>query len=287
MPLSSDKITLCWPNLVRYSTLSGGSFGVDTPLEYAKDEVLSVKATTTDALAASTWCDVTLNRIRPVQVVAVAAHNFSSTAQAQVQVYSEVDELLYDSGVFDVWPPLYQTAQLEWEYDNFWSGRLDEEERGQFTPLMTHFLPDVTMAKRVRISLFDEDNPDGHLSFGRVFVADAWQPAINASWGIQHGFDADDEFTEAEDRTEYAYVKRLRRTVQMSLSELDEGEAYQRLFSMDRTEGQHGEILYAFSVDPKPENFVRTFLARQRQLSPIKHPEYANHATDLSLLEVL
>lgn len=287
MALEHDKVTLCWPNLVRYAELSGGSYVPDMPLAYARDEVLSVFSRTTNTSASNTWFDATLNRVRPVHVVSIAAHNFTSDAQFKITAYSTTNQVLFESDVMDVWPAVYQTEQLEWEYDNFWSGRLDEEERGQFTPLLTYFLPDTVMAKRIRVELFDEDNSEGFLRFGRVFIADAWQPSLNASYGIQHGWDAADEFAEANDRTEYAYVKRVRRTVQMSLEHLNESEAYQRLFSMQRTEGQHGEILYAFSVEQTPANFVRTFLSRQKQLNPMAHPRFSEHSTDLNLLEVL
>lgn len=287
MALDVNKITLCWPNLIGKSTLSGGSYVANLPLDLVKDEVFAIRCKTTDLLPSSTQFEVALNRVRPVQVVAIAAHNFSASARCRIRLYGEDGAMLEDSGIFDVWPEMYKSSQLEWEYDNFWSGTLDEEERGQYTPLMTHFTTEMQMTKRVKVELFDPDNIQGFLKFGRVFIADAWQPSINASYGIQHGFDSADAFEEAADRTEYVDAKRLRRTASMSFESLDTAEAYQRLYSMQRTEGMHGEVLYSFDTAAEPENFVRTFIARQRELNAIEQPYFDNHANSLNLLEVL
>lgn len=287
MALDKNIVTLCWPNLIGKSTLSGGSYVPSLPLNLVRDEVFAIKCKTTDLLPESTQFEVLLNRVRPVHVVAIAAHNFSAAARYRIRLFAEDGALLEDSGVVDVWPEVYKTSQLEWEYDNFWSGTLDEEERGQYTPLMTHFTENRQMTKRIKVELFDGDNLEGHLKFGRVFIADAWQPSVNASYGIQHGFDSADVFEEATDRTEYVDAKRLRRTASMTFDSLDTTEAYQRLYSMQRTEGMHGEVLYSFDTNASPENFVRTFIARQRDLNPIEQPYYDNHANSLNLLEVL
>ncbi|WP_016854797.1 hypothetical protein [Halomonas smyrnensis] len=287
--LDPGKITLCWPNRIDEAALTGGSFETELPLSLVQERVLAVRAQSVDASHAATWFDVALPQVRPVQVVALARHNLSATAECRVRLYADAAQsvLLWDSGQRAAWPSVYATAQLEWEYDNYWAGTLDEEARELYTPLLTVFSDDVQLARSVRVELFDQGNPDGCLRLGRVIVADAWQPEYNAAYGIAHGFDNADTIAEAGDRTEYFERKRQRRTMALSLEHLSETEAYQRLYGLQRTEGVAGEILYAFGLAERPENFVRTFLARQRQLDPLEHPYHATHTQSLNLLEIL
>lgn len=289
MALDRSKITVCWPNLVDRSTLSGGNFVDTLPLELAQDPTIAVRCKSADASLSSTWFDISLDKPRPFQCLAIAGHTFSASALYRVRIYSDKAQqyLIWDSEWQTVWPQLFATAELEWEYDNFWLGTISEDDRALYTPLLTVFSDEVALAESVRVEIDDQGNPDGCVRFGRVFLADAWQPDVNAAYGIQHGMDNVTSFEEAGDRTEYAEVKRQRRTVVFDLEELSEEEAYQRVFSMHRTQGAHGEVLYAFNLTDRPENFSRMFLARQRQVDPLSQPYYATHSATISLIEVL
>lgn len=287
--LDPNKITLCWPNLIRRSTLSGGSYVETLPLALVQDPVLAVRCKSLDADPDSTWFDITLDQPRAVQCLAIAAHTFSATAMYRVRIYGDPGQefLLWDSNWNTVWPQLFATAELEWEYDNFWLGTIEDEDRALYTPLLTVFAPEVELAQSVRVEIEDVGNPEGAVRFGRVFLSDAWQPEYNVSYGIRHGFDIATEHAEAGDRTEYAARKRQRRTVQMSLDHLSEEEAYQRMFSMQRTQGTHGEVLYAFTLRAAPETFSRTFLGRLQTPDPLDHPYALTHTASLNLLELL
>ncbi|WP_353980933.1 hypothetical protein [Salinicola endophyticus] len=289
MALNPDTITLCWPNRVERATLSGGAWLDSLPLTLAQDPTLAVRCKSQNADPASTWFDITLDKPRPIQCLAIAAHSFSAPARYRVRIYGDTDRqfLLWDSAWQTVWPQLFATSELEWEYDNYWLGTIAEEDRALYTPLLTVFADEVQLAQQVRVEIDDAGNPEGAVRFGRVFLADAWQPATNVSYGIQHGFDNATEFAEAGDRTEYADVKRQRRTATFSLDWLSEEEAYQRLYSLQRVLGTHGELVYAFNLAARPENFARTFLARQQQLDPLAQPYAFTHTHSLKLLEIL
>lgn len=289
MALDPRKVTLCWPNRIEDASLSGGNWEVSLPLSLVQDRVFAVRAQSVDATEASTQFDATLPQGRPVQVIALAAHNLSADAQYRVRLYADAaqTELLWDSGQQPVWPAVYSTAELEWEYDNFWAGTLDEESRSQYTPLTTIIADDMQMTTSLKVELFDTANPDGYVRLGRVFIASAWQPDYNASYGIQHGFDSATQVSEAGDRTEYFERKRLKRSATMAFDHLSEPEAFQRLYGMQRTEDISGEVLYAFGLSSTPENFSRTFIARQQQLDPLSQPYFATHSHNLNLLEIL
>lgn len=297
MALDPNKITLCWPNVIEKATLYGGNYVSTLPLANAAERVFARIAKTTDLDPASTQFTINLNSGlpanlntgSPVSVIAIAAHNFSATSKYRVRVYQEPDKalLMWDSGVRDVWPVIFDTEELQWEYDNYWSGNLKEEDRGAYTPLLTCFLDEMQMAQCIVVELFDPDNPDGFLTFGRVFAGNAWQPGTNASWGITHGLSSDTDVEETLDRTEYFDVKPLRRTVQFSLEDLSESEAFNRIMRMQRTQGVHKEVLYSFNLHNNPQHFTRTFVGRLVELDPLAHPYWETHTATINLLEIV
>lgn len=288
--LETGKITLCWPNYIDTAALSGGSWEAELPIKHAANPTFAVRARSTDLDAASTQFSVAMARIRPVAAAALAAHNLSTDAEWRIYVYADAgqQELRYDSGWLRVWPALYQSTDLEWEYDTFWAGLPTAEDRDDFTALATHFFR-VQVAACVRIEISDPGNPDGYVELGRAMVSDAWQPRFNASFGIQHGHEIATEFETAGDaaQTRYAEPKAPKRTVQLSLDHLSETEGVQRMLGLQRTQGLHRDLLYAYSIAPSPENWRRTFIGQLAQADPLTHPYHATHTTQLSIQEVL
>lgn len=288
MALETNKLTLCWPNHIEKSTITGGSYTTQRPVINAKNKIFAKKARSTDTTLSSTQAVVQIEQAKPVYVVSIAAHNFSVDSQIRIRVYSDTagTSLLYDSGVINAWPAVYSTAQLEWEYDNFWFGQIDEEGRESFTPLFTHFLPEVQIAKNVTIEIIDEANVNGYVEYGRILVADAWQPDINVSYGINFGYDNNTVVERADDNTEYFDVKRQKRTMSFMFGRLDEQEAFTRLYSLQRQQGISKEILVAYNLVNTSENYQRMFIGRASQLDPISQPFIDNYEASLSLLEI-
>lgn len=288
MALDVNKVTLCWPNHIENSTITGGSYTAPRPVINAKNSVFSKKARTVDLLAASTQFDVNLVKPRPIHVVSIAAHNFSATSTARVRVYSDVGQtdLLHDSGIVNIWPSVYSSAQLEWEYNNFWFGRIDEDGRAEFTPLFTYFLPNVEIGQSVKVEIFDDTNSDGYVEFGRVLISDAWQPLININYGVSFGYENTTIVDRADDTTEYFDIKAQKRTMNFVFGRLNEQEAFTRLYSLQRNQGVSKEILISFNLEQTAEGYQKTFIGRASQLDPISQPFIENYEGSLSLLEI-
>lgn len=290
MALNKRKITLCWPNYIGEAALSGGSWEADLPLAHIQNAVFAVRARSTDLSSTSTRLDIALPRLRPVGAVAIAAHNLSSTAQWRIRVYADSagTELLYDSASLPAWPALYQSTDLEWEYDNYWLGTLGEEDRKDFTPLAYHVF-NAQIGRTISIEIDDANNSDGYIEIGRVLSANVWQPTYNAAYGIQYGHDIDTEFEVAGDpqRTSYADPALPKRTVSVAFEHLDEGEAIQRMLGLQRDLGLHRELLYLPELTESPDTWRRTFVGRLAQTDPIANPYHATYTHTLSLQEIL
>lgn len=289
--MEEGKIILCWPNHANGAAVSGGSWEPALPASKLLDPTLAEQARSNGLSPANTQVLVTLPRFLPVGVVAVAAHNLSAVATWRITVYFDdaATQVAWQSDWLRVWPPVYSTSELEWEYDNFWGGEFDDEDRASFTPLATLFLPAVQIARAVRLEFDDSSNPAGFISLGRVFISDVWQPTYNMSYGCQWGYDIDTQFETAGDanRTEYAAPATPKRTVSFALEHLDREEGFRRSLAAQRKIGLHGEILYAESAQATAESFATTILARQVQVNPLSHPYFGTYANSYALREIL
>lgn len=284
-------VTLGWPNHLREAALSGGAWSAALPLDHLGSLPTARFAESADAALASTKWTMTFPRPRPIGVVALAKHNLTVDAKWRVRVYFDTSgtELAIDSGWVAVWPAVFATLELEWEYDNYWAGTLDEDDRASFTPLATRFLDAVQIGRRVDIEIDDQNNPDGVIRVGLGLVTDLWQPTYNAAYGIQYGYDIATEFETASnpDQTEYADPMTPKRTVSFALEHLTEEEGFRRMLSLQRTQGLHGEILYAESLETSTIEFARTFIARQTSVDPLSHPYFETYSNSINLKEIL
>jgi hypothetical protein len=232
-----------------------------------------------------------LPRFRTIGVVALYSHNLSVDARWRVRLYYDAqgDNELWDSGWVQAWPSVYATSELNWEDPNFWTGVPFEDDRQDFTPLATIWPSDPQVCRLVRIEIDDQNNPDGAVRIGRPFIANLWRPDFNASYGIQYGHEIATEFEVAgnPEQTEYADVKKPRRTVSFDLSHLNTHEGFRRGLALQRQQGIHGEVLYAEETQPSAIAFARTFVGRLQSADPLTHPYYANYSQSYSLLEIL
>ncbi|WP_110693283.1 hypothetical protein [Salinicola halophyticus] len=291
MALDPKRLVLCWPNYIDQATVSGGDFKPSLPLANVQDRRFAVVAKTNGLEREATQMLVQLDRRRPVAVVALPAHNLSSTAKYRVRLYRTADatDELWDSGERDVWPIVYGLNDVIWGNPNFWNRRMDESTRETYTPLLTVFPPDAVVAQAVRIELYDPRNVTGAITLGRVFISDAWQPEYNMSYGVQYGHNTGTQVTEAKDRarTEYFDDYTPKRTVSFQLEHLDELEAFLSVYRLQRTEDIRGEILFLQSTASSPVNFSRTMLARQTSLDPLVNPYLDTHSHTFNLQEIL
>lgn len=290
--LKQGATTLCWPNLVERGVLSGGNWDSQFPISHAADPIVQKASRSADLELSSTQFSLTIDKSRPVGVVGILNHNINTTGQWRVRLYFDDAQtsLAWDSGWKDVWPAVYSTQELEWEYDNFWLGTFDDDDVDRFTSLATEFIPQGSQVVRsVKVEIDDQNNPHGFIKIGRVFIADVWQPKRSAQYGIEYGHNIGTTFETADNRsmTEYADPKTPKRTVSFNLAVLDEEEGFRRTLAMQRDQGIHREILYTENPIPTVEGFQKTFLGRFDNVSPLTHPSYRRFSTSINLIEIL
>lgn len=284
MAFEQQKATLCWPNLIDKCTLVSSSSNHTRPIDRLQKRVLKDRAITTDTTFSIT---ATLDKSRPLGVVALFSHNISVDGLWRVRVYDDVDALLEDSGWMDAWPAVFQSTELAWEDDNFWSGQASDEDRVRFTTQMIWFADRSWYAKKVVIDIADDTNSDSYISIGRAFIADVFQPDYNISYGIRWAMVDSSSIETALDGTEYFDKIPQVRECTMAFDWLSETEAFSRLFRMRRDVGITEEVLFAQRLILDTYWLQRTMLCRASQADPVTHPDVARHTHGLSLKEIL
>lgn len=289
--MRQGAVTLCWPNWITRGEVSGGSWSTEFPITNVEDPVFAKVARSADTSLTSTQFSVSLDRSTPVGLVCLANHNLTSAAQWKISCYFDTaqTQLALEIDWFNVWPSVYATSELEWEYDNFWLGTYDDSDRENFTSLATKFFDDIQVIQSVKIEIDDQSNPEGYVYMGRVFVSDVWQPTYSAQYGIEYGFEVGTTFDVADnpEMTRFPDVKTPKRTVSFTLGTLSQEEGFRRVQTMKRDQGLHREILYTETTDPTPEGFQKTFIGQLQDVSPLSHPYYQTFASSINLMEVL
>jgi len=291
MPLDPNRIALGWPNYVDESVLSGGQWVTQLPLSHLQDARTAVVAKSTSLAPASTQFWMTLPKRRRLHALCLYAHNLSPTATLRVRVYRDTagNDEIYDTGDVKAWPVTYGLDDLIWGEPNFWNRQLSEDDRESYTPRTVALFDERLIGSSVHVQINDPDNSEGYVTLGRALLCDIWQPELNVSYGIQHGYDSGTEVKTALDinRTRYARRVTPKRTVSFDLAHLTESEAFLRVHRLQRTQDIVGEILYLYSITPIATNFQRNMVCHQTALDPLTHSFHANFEHGVSLLEIL
>lgn len=286
----NSNVLLAWPNNIDSAiSVTGGLYTSSLPLSNVRNRVLSKRARTVDTAESSSTFDIRLKGEKVINAFAIASHNITTGGSIRLRFYSNETqtELLHDSGIIDVWPALFSTDQLEWEFSNFWDGTVSEDDAKDITPLFTYILTAVLIPVSIKVEIFDTGNPDNYVEFGRVFIGESFQPFVNMQLGANIGFSINTEIELAQDNTEYYDRKRPRRVASFTLPTLKEDEAFSKLFSMQRTQGIDKEILFVYRNTQDSVMFSRTFLGRLQQTDPINQPYLDRYSTQINLIEII
>lgn len=192
----------------------------------------------------------------------------------------------YDSGWQDVWPIVYPHGVLEWEDDNWWSGKYTLEEIAGYIHTWTHILPKAMLARTIRVELSDPLNSAGYVQAGRLFVGSVWQPKLNMIYGAGIGWETDTSVQKARSGAEYFDERAPYRVQRFTLDAMSEDEAFSRAFELQRRAGISREILFIHDPDDTVHALRRRFLGRLRQLSLIEYPNPGANSAAFELKEL-
>ena len=280
-----------FPNRTDASTLSGGAWVATLPLSNLKVRTLGRVARSVDLSLSSTQFDIDLGSSKNIGLVGVVNHNFSFTASYRLRGsnVSDFSTIVFDSGVgfSDVWQIVYPFGTLEWEDDNWWSGKYTPDEIDGYTPTLPIVLPSAKLARYWRLEISDATNPAGYVQLGRLFIGPVWQPEVNMSYGASLGLETDTGVQKARSGAEYFDRRMPYRVQKFSLDWMSQDEAFSRAFEMQRRAGIDQEIFWIHDPDDTTHALRRQFLARLRALSAIEFPYFDINKSGFEVKELI
>lgn len=283
------NIMIGFPNRTDSATLSGGSWSGSLPLTNLQDRTLGKKARSANLLAASTKFDIDLGASKKIRLIGLIAHNLSLAATYRLRgsTVSNFATTVYDSAWLEVWPVVYPYQTLDWEDDNWWSGKYTAEQLAGVNWNLIVVLPTNKLARYWRLELLDADNTAGYIEAGRLFIGGAWQPKNNASYGMGTQWETPTTVQTAISGAEYFQRRNPARVVRFSFDWLSVDEGLGNAYEVQRRAGIDGEVLYVFDPDDTVHAIRRRFLGRMRQLNAIEHPYPLIHKVPVEIKELL
>lgn len=270
------------------ATFSGGSWEATLSAANLGDPRLSKVARSTDCDLASTQFDIDLGAVQTVRSNNLITHNLSLDAYARIRWFSDAARLVevYSSGWREVFPPVYQTEDLEWEAPNFWDCKFTEEERAGINAVHAVFAPYSTAARYGRVEINDQDNAAGFVQIGRFFAGEGFQARVSARWGAGLGVDDEGERIASLSGAEYDLGGPTRRRIGCDLGPMPTGDA-RRLFEIQRRKGRARDIVVHWDPTDPGLSLQRTFLARFERQNLISNPYPDLHTSSLVAREEL
>lgn len=281
-----SNILIGFGNRVDAATLSGGGWRAALPLANLQDRRPTRVARSLDASPGNTFVSIDLGSARPVRAVGIVNHNLSqaATLRLRASLASDLSAPQHDETI-PAWSLTFD-EDLPWEADNWWTGTAgDEYVRHPW--VVAWMLPATISPRYLRIDIDDPGNPDGYVQLGRLFVGPAFQPALNASYGLADQWQDTGSTERGLSGAVFATAGRRYRTTQMTLDWLEAGDEASRWWEMQRAAGRTGEVLYL----PYPHDRQQTqrygYLGVLRELSALEYPYFNVRKSALSLEEIL
>lgn len=278
---NNGNIMLGFPNRIDQATLSGGSWTTGLPLTNLQNRLFARVARSTNAQTSSTQFVIDFGQPRKLDIFALINHNISLVAKIKIEASQDGTNFDADSVYYsDVWNGIsnvfWDIDALEWEYDNFWTGSLNQEDIEGFTAISTQMPSNLPIYRYYRITIEDTQNSSGYIQIGRVFAGPAVQPASNYSYGSGFGYETNTAVETALNGAETFDVREPFRFIRFTLEMLSNDQAYGSFLEIIRRAGIHGEIFVIPDPDDQENGLRRNFMGRNRQLNPLEQALWAD-----------
>jgi len=268
---------IAFPNRVDDAAvvLTGGSWQIG--LDALKDPALQRVARTASADPADTILAVDLGRERTIRILCLCNHTMDLDGRVRVRGWNDAGttSLAYDSGWTDAFPAIFDTSDLEWEDDNFWSGQIDPEQIEDYPSNYIHVLPQQEFLRYWSVELENPTNPAGYIDVGRLFMAPGWVPRWNFTLGPTLGVETDTLTDTTLAGVEEHERREPRRVAALRWDFMDLVEGTNQALRLDVWAGIDRQVFLCW--DPANPLLMqqRSFLGKLRTLSPLEQP-YVN-----------
>lgn len=192
------------------------------------------------------YIEVQLDRVRPIDGIALLYHNLSADGAIRVRGASTQANLTanpaYDSG-----PKPARSFQDS--ITLIWSDESDNPENKAYD--RNHFIlvPSEQTYEWWRIDCYDANNGDGYIQAGRLYLSNSYRPTRNIryDWGV--GWNDGQQRVEARGGQTFTRQRDTKRRLEASIQLQDETELWENLFQIQRKRGTAKDVLVVVDKD--------------------------------------
>ncbi len=176
---------------------------------------------------------------------------------------------LHDSGWVDTWPILYPWGSIGINHPQWWTGKLERERRAEIPLPIVDVLSSPVNAQYQRVEIDDTQNEDEVIDLGRLFDSPGWQPSRNFGYGNSLVWEYGTEVQTALGGARWYRVVDGRRVVRITVSALDEQEAFTQGFDMQAVLRTDRQLVFIYDPDDTEHLFRRTMVCTMRKVNPL------------------
>lgn len=266
---------LSYPDHTKTATLGGGSWS--TTLDNLKTGLLSQKARSANALAASTIITIDLGATaRAIRCIAALAHTISYAGTIRARGYSDSGYTTLvsgaDTGTVYAWPQSGFTAADAAQYPTNW----------------IYCFSTSKTARYWKIEIVDTANSAGYIELGGLWLGEAaFEPAVGIQYGSSLFYESRDLVQDSIGGVIWGEKRSARRSTTISFPNITATERNKALI-MQKTLGKTDQLLFVMdSLDSAQDMLLQAFPATIRQASPLTYPYFNNHEMPLELQEII
>lgn len=260
---------LATPVLSDAATLTAGSEASDLPATNLQKMQPSSLWRATDL--GNSYLVVDLGEFQSINLLALLYTNASSGATVRVRGADTEAELTsspgYDSGSVDHWPA---TGMESWDY--------------------THFLYFPSSAQTYRwwrFDISDANNPDGFYQAGRLYIADAFAPALGPRYGFNVRYRDGQVRSTALGNQIYPQQRNVGRVLNASLRWNSEADFWREFSRLQRMRGTARDVLFVALETNTDRLMDWSAMGVFTDLEPLTYATYSSFEASLTITELL
>ena len=174
------------------------------------------------------------------------------------------------TGFIDVLDNIFASEELEWEDDNWWFGKLADDDREGIKANFIFLNEDISVHRFVRFEIDNTTNTNGFIEWGRVFTGPVWEFNISRQYGAEIGFESRTLVDKSLAGVQFFDIRDGIRTSVFTLEFMSDDEAFSQAFELTRRKDVHGDILWVPRFDNKVTLFREAFWGRLRKLNKLE-----------------
>jgi hypothetical protein len=266
-------------------TLSGGSWSGGKPLTNMLTLASNVVAQSSDASTSSTRFDIAFADTTYARAFGLLFGNFSVNATVRIQTSSSATFAVIenDSGDLDVFGGEYSWEILEWEDNNWWTGKPLDDEIDLFDRRFIFIAPQNWSFRYVRFLISDTGNSDGSIKIGRLFIARTWQFEYNMAYPFERGFESQSLSDRSFGGVQWFDERNPISYVRFSLDFMSVDESMTRALDFNRRADIYNEVLFVYDPDDTAYSSRRDIFGYLRQLNPVEQYQYGLNRTTFEI----